>query len=101
MLLYDPVSKKLYIADYKPDLDFEDFGNHNAHDSFINSIPQIAAYALLFKEKFGIEVEGLIFNSEGAWTFKPNVVLNPINTFMLGIYPTWIPPWQPLMKYSV
>ena len=101
MILYDPASKKLIIVDYKPDLSFIDLGKH----SFINSIPQVAAYALILEEMFGLDssdinIECIIFNSDGAWSFDPHNVLSPINAFMLQENPGWHAPWEPLMQYS-
>ena len=40
--------------------------------SFLNSIPQVSVYGLTIQEMTGIEVECIIVNSEGAWSFDPN-----------------------------
>ncbi|KKN58657.1 hypothetical protein LCGC14_0549880, partial [marine sediment metagenome] len=103
MLLFDPKTNKLIVVDYKPDLSYSDMGYY----SFINSVPQVAAYGLILQQMLGldassqIQVESVIFNRQGAWSFKPDEVLTPINEFMLKEGPTgWRPPWIDLMPYS-
>ncbi|MHA1987358.1 MAG: hypothetical protein ACW98D_12030, partial [Promethearchaeota archaeon] len=93
--LYDEEKGVIYIADYKPDLSVSDSG----HLSFVNSIPQIAAYALILQELTGIKVECIIFNSGGAMTFDPSNVLAPINAFMQANVPGWVAPWKDFSTY--
>lgn len=89
-LLYDSANKRFYIADYKPDLSVSDKGAY----SFINSVPQIAIYALIIQKITGIQVDCLIFNSGGAMEFNPNNVLASINEFMQENIQSWVAPWE-------
>ncbi len=93
--LYDKNKGIIYIADYKPDLSVSGTSSY----SFVNSIPQVAAYALILQELTGIKVECLIFNSEGAMTFDPSNVLVPINTFMQANIQGWVAPWRDFNTY--
>ncbi|KKL63427.1 hypothetical protein LCGC14_2175200, partial [marine sediment metagenome] len=89
ILLYDPETKTIYVVDYKPDLDYNDFRKNN----FVVSIPQLAAYGLTEEDLIDIQVECIMFNDAAAWVFDPNEVLAPIDAFMLEIDDTWVPPW--------
>lgn len=68
LLMYDPVLNKLFVVDYKPDLDIDDTASY----SFLNSVPQIVPYALTLQATTNIKVECIIFNKKGAWLFDPN-----------------------------
>ncbi len=60
--------------------------------SFIQFVPQIAAYALTLKEQLGLQnVKCGIYNSEGTWEFDPEIVIRTLNSD----FPTTIPfPWK-------
>ena len=42
--------------------------------NFINSVPQLAIYALIIEEVFGLEVKCVMFNEEGVWEFDPEIL---------------------------
>ncbi|MBA7615568.1 hypothetical protein ES703_22851 [subsurface metagenome] len=86
----------LYICDYKPDQNF----NRNAAPckSFINSVPQIAAYALIFKKMFGLsKVKCVTFNQKGAWLYDPQEMLDEITFFMANQREDSNLPWIPYL----
>jgi hypothetical protein len=95
-LLFD--GKKFYIADFKPNYQLDtakSLKDHTCSYSFINGIPQIAVYALIIQQITGIEVECIMFNSDGAITFDPNSsILADINEFMEKYNTGWTPPWS-------
>ncbi len=62
-------------------------------ENFINSVPQLTAYALLIQAKTGIKVECILFNKDVSWTFDPNGMLPRIDEFMIEKDPGFIPPW--------
>ncbi len=75
-------STKIFVIDYKPEqtpiLSMEALSL-----SFINSIPQVAFYGLVVKQKFGInELLCITFNKEGAWIYRPVVLLKEIRDFL-------------------
>ncbi len=78
----------LYICDYKPDL--SPIEGANPSDSFINSVPQIASYALALAGLLGIDsskIYGVIFNKGGAWVFNSQQALSSVNGFVAIIDP--------------
>ena len=91
----------IYVCDYKPDLKFK--VGRDISQNFINAVPQVAAYALVLKEKYGANVKCVIFNQEGAWVFDPEVVLKDITRFMHDQHLTTCLfdglPWEPYFFY--
>ncbi|KKN25235.1 hypothetical protein LCGC14_0886890 [marine sediment metagenome] len=70
----------LYVADYKPDQTPEIGLNYL---SFLNSVPQLAAYAIVLRDILGIdEVRCITFNKDGAWVFDPDESLAFIEEFL-------------------
>ena len=77
LVIYDGV---IYVCDYKPDQG----SKATPYKSFINSIPQIATYALVIKRTFGLkDVKCVTFNKKGAWLYDPLASLTEITKFML------------------
>ncbi|HEC37209.1 MAG TPA: hypothetical protein ENI29_03175 [bacterium] len=73
----------LYVTDYKPDQSPK--AGVSNYLSFINSVPQLAAYALVLRDLLGIEqVQCITFNKDGAWSFDPDDSLIFINKFLEG-----------------
>ncbi|KKL61501.1 hypothetical protein LCGC14_2194690, partial [marine sediment metagenome] len=71
----------LYVADYKPDQSPEIGPNY--YLSFLNSVPQLAAYAMVLRDILGIdEVRCITFNKDRAWVFDPDESLAFINKFL-------------------
>ncbi|MBD3256068.1 MAG: hypothetical protein GF383_13310 [Candidatus Lokiarchaeota archaeon] len=71
----------VYAADYKPDLKYE--SGTAPHTSFINSMPQVLAYALILKQMFNLrEVRCITFNKEGAWYYEPESTLEELTKFV-------------------
>ena len=84
----DIISEKnntLYICDYKPELYPDIAKNHPLWKNFINSVPQICAYAKIIQKEFNInDIKCVIFNKHGAWLFTPNT-LGYITDFLHSI----------------
>jgi len=72
----------IYVCDYKP----EETPFAEATPllySFIRSIPQVASYALVLKNLFGInDIRCITFNKKGAWKYDPKTTLVHINNFI-------------------
>ncbi|MBD3353737.1 MAG: hypothetical protein GF364_19790 [Candidatus Lokiarchaeota archaeon] len=64
----------LEVIDYKPE------GN------FMRSLPQVACYGLLLKQRFNIDnIVCLSFNDKNIWEYEPEVVLQRINEILSKI----------------
>ncbi len=53
--------------------------------SFLNSVPQLAAYAIVLRDLLGLgidQVKCITFNKDGAWEFDPDDSLAFINKFL-------------------
>ncbi|KKL79234.1 hypothetical protein LCGC14_2016880, partial [marine sediment metagenome] len=75
------IGDALYVVDYKP-LDTP-FLTSRISDNFINIVPQLATYGMIVKRSLNIKkVYCIAFNSEGAWVFEPEGILNKISDFM-------------------
>ncbi len=83
---------KIYICDYKPGLDYN-LDPSKMHDSFLNAIPQVAGYAIAFKDMFGLDVECVIFNEDGAWSFDPEDTIDIVNDFYYKNNKNTFPEW--------
>lgn len=85
------IGDSVYIIDYKPHTSHAI--NANPGESFINSVPQLAAYGILFKQKFKLKnVYCIAFNGDGAWIYEPYSALNKVTTFYKAQYkedPAW------------
>lgn len=57
------IGRNVYICDYKPDLNF-DLRTDNVGSVFVDSVPQVATYGLIFKLMFG-DIFG--FNEENGY----------------------------------
>jgi hypothetical protein len=88
--------KKIRIIDYKPDLTF-DPDSKNIAKHFIDSIPQVAAYGIIFDMMFGIsssefEIECVTFNENGYYLYDPYQALESSVEFyyeVIGKLPAW------------
>ena len=66
--------KTLKVVDYKPE------GN------FLVSLPQVAMYGLLIKERFGFtDLKCISFNKEEAWEYDPMILIEDIMTFLESV----------------
>ena len=66
--------KTLKVVDYKPE------GN------FLVSLPQVAMYGLLIKERFGItNLKCISFNKEEAWEYNPTILNEDIVAFLESV----------------
>ena len=84
------------ILDYKPNLNYdpnpENFGTH-----FVDSIPQVAVYAILCDALFGIRASGLkiecvTFNENGYYLYDPyEALIDSVQFYWDSIHklPTW------------
>ena len=71
------------VADYKPNEDPFPQTSRTV-DLFINSIPQVASYGLIIKDIFDInKLLCVTFNKSGAWIYKPEILLEEIDTFII------------------
>jgi hypothetical protein len=87
LVIYDGV---VYVCDYKPDQQSQ----ATPYYSFINSIPQIATYALVLKRLFNLkEVKCVTFNKKGAWLYDPLITLTDITSFLLRNRESSSIPW--------
>lgn len=88
----------LYVCDYKPDQ--LPFTRTRFYESFINSIPQIATYALVLRQMFKLkDVKCVTFNKKGAWLYDPLATLKEITYFMLNNRESTKIPWLPYVDY--
>lgn len=86
------IDNKLYVCDYKPDEN--PLATRKPSISFINSLPQIAIYALILKRKNNIKkIECITFNKKGARLYNPNSILKSINRFMQKYRKDMSLPW--------
>ncbi len=92
------VGDTVYVCDYKPDLSYN--SKAAPYMSFINSVPQVAAYALVLKSLLDIKnVKFVIFNQKGAWMYDPEIALDEITTFMEDTKEDANLPWVDYMSY--
>ncbi len=80
LLLIDGV---LYVCDYKPDGSPDPYTSKISY-SFLDSIPQVAAYSKIFRLAYGIkinEIKCVTFNKDGAWVYD-DIVLKDVEEFM-------------------
>lgn len=92
LVIYDGV---IYACDYKPDQQ----SKTTPYYSFINSIPQIATYALILKQIFNLkEFKCVTFNKKGAWLYDPLSTLKDITTFMKNNRASVYIPWEPYLR---
>ena len=95
------IGKNIYICDYKPDRDFS-FNPNGVSKIFVDTIPQISTYALIFSLLFADEIKKGEYN---VYTFTFNkddgVVMDPYHS--LKIYTEFYeeikfeekaPPWK-------
>jgi hypothetical protein len=71
--LFQVEGKKIRVIDYKPDLNF-DPDSLNVANHFVDSIPQIACYGVIFDLMFGLlgyEIECVTFNEDGFYIYDP------------------------------
>ena len=81
----------LYVFDYKPNLNIP-LSKDSKRFSFINSIPQIAAYAIILKRIYGYEVKCVTFNYEAGAIYDPEEALTACKTHYkdeTNDIPTW------------
>ena len=73
----------IIVADYKPDEDpFPQ--TYRTVNSFLNSIPQVASYGLIIKERFNVKnLLCVTFNKTGSWIYEPEILLEEINDFII------------------
>ncbi len=85
----------LYVCDYKPDQQSKTTPSY----SFINSIPQIATYALVLKQMFNLrELKCVTFNKRGVWLYDPLTTLNDITIFIKRNRESTVLPWVPYLR---
>lgn len=83
-----------YVCDYKPD----QLSKASPYRSFLNSIPQIATYALVLKQMFNLkEIKCVTFNKKGAWLYDPTETLIEITEFMNNNGESNYLPWSPYL----
>lgn len=82
----------IYICDYKPNVKIPLSPDSNRY-SFINSIPQIAAYAFILKKMFGYtDIKCVTFNQDAACIYDPEQALDECIEHYddnVGEKPTW------------
>jgi len=87
----------IYVCDYKPRA--SPHPNANPCMSFINSVPQVASYGLVIKEKLKLDkVLCVSFNKLGGWIYKPKVVLDKITKFIKKENPKKYLSWEILIN---
>ncbi len=70
------------IGDYKPN-ETPYFSKNFANSSFLNSVPQVAMYALETSNLFDIKnILCITYNKKGAWYYKPKPVLRELKLFL-------------------
>ena len=78
--LIQAVNDIIIVADYKPD---ETILFNTSEYSFLNSVPQVAAYGIILKELFRIrKLFCVTFNKTGAWIYEPKELFREINNFI-------------------
>lgn len=96
--------KTVRIIDYKPDLRYdpstENFGKH-----FVDSIPQVAAYAIILDLLFGLRASGLkiecvTFNKYGYYLYDPYQAMESSVQFYWDKIHT-LPVWHALLPKFV
>jgi len=82
------IGKRIYICDYKPDLDFN-FESDKITNHIVDSVPQVAPYGVIFKKNNlqnlidqGFEVYCYTFNKEGGVIYDPIDATRSIVNFL-------------------
>ncbi|KKL76476.1 hypothetical protein LCGC14_2044510 [marine sediment metagenome] len=80
------VGDTLYVVDYKPDGHGDQMTNplsptyKHLSSSFIQSIPQVAAYAKILKKAYGVsKVVCVTFNKDSAWVYQDSFLENKMS----------------------
>ncbi len=92
------------IIDYKPNLHFDPEAKTPANH-FIDSIPQIAAYGIIFDMMFCIsqskyQIECVTFNEEGHYLYNPYEALEDSVEFYYSIKHE-MPVWHKLLRHDI
>ena len=77
------IGSMVIVADYKPN-EHPFPQTSRTVSSFLNSIPQVAAYGLIIKDLYCIrKLLCVTFNKTGSWIYKPEILLDEIDKFII------------------